>query len=116
MGETATAKPDAAGKSVVLQPGLPEEDAGIEREPCETQRGCADAAEATVAARVRRNLLPCYGKIASGEVWGRTADWKGIFARRSAAGGAGRADDLKSMKLLFDSCAKLGLVHENEMV
>jgi len=49
-------------------------------------------------------------------VWARTADWKGIFARRSAAGGAGRADALKAMKLLFESCAELGLVHENGTV
>jgi len=116
--ERGSSAPKAApaGDGAGLHGGVPEDDAGIEKEPGDTVRDGGDAAEATVALRVRRNLLPCVGEIAAGEVWARTADWKGMIAARCAGGRDGRAADLKGMSNLFDKCAKSGLVHENGFV
>jgi len=82
--EWSSSAPKAApaGDSACLHGGLPEEDAGIEKEPGDTVRDGGDAAEATVALRVRRNLLLCVGENAAGEVWARTCDWKEMFAAR----------------------------------
>lgn len=112
----STPKVAAASDGAGLQAGLPDEDAGIEMEQGDTERGSEDAAEATVAARVRRNLLPCVGEVAAGEVWARTADWKGMLAMRSDRVGAVRAADVKRMSTLFHECAKIGHVNEDGVV
>lgn len=96
--------------------GLPEDDAGIEMEPGDTVRERADAAEATVSSRVRRNLLPCLGEIAAGEVWARTADWKPMYAMRASRNGTGRANDLQGASRLFEMCIKGGLVNDARLV
>jgi len=74
--ERTASPPNSVPTGDVTDPpaSLPEDDAGIEMEPGDTVRERADAAEATVSSRVRRNLLPCLGEIAAGEVWARTAD------------------------------------------
>ena len=73
-------KPATAVEAPSVPLGPEDEDVGIESEPGDTYRASCEAAEATVAARVRRNLLPCLGEIKSGDVWARTADWRGLFA------------------------------------
>jgi len=80
-----------------LPDDLPEEDAGIEREPSDTARGSADAAEATVAARVRRNLLPCVGEISDGEVWARTVvpQSRGLPRKEGSNGRLSRSRDTR---------------------
>jgi len=108
----AASKPVRPPDPLVLQGGLPEEDEGIEKETCDTERSPADAAESAVAARVRRNLLPCTGEIEEGEVWARTADWKGMIGRCVRGG----AVQVKAMCDLFDKCAQGGLVHEADRV
>jgi len=95
---------------------LPEEDAGIETEPCDTARGSADAAEANVAARVRRNILPCVAEISAGEVWARTADWRGMSERRCATHDDERADQLQTMSNIMAAGIGNGLVHDRSFV
>ena len=67
-GKVGKAKPATAvdGAPVPNEPA--DEDVGIESEPGDTNRASSDAAEATVAARVRRHLLPCLGEIRSGDI------------------------------------------------
>jgi len=74
--------------------GIPDDDAGIDKEAPDKARGSADDSEAIVADRVRRNMLPCSGEISEAEVWARTADWRGILLRQAAADGNGRQHDL----------------------
>lgn len=114
--KVAKAKPAAAvdGRSVPLGPD--DEDAGIESEPGDTDRAPSDAAEATVAARVRRNLLPCLGEIKSGDVWARTADWRGLFAGRCSSAGGSRASDLQKISSIMDGCVGIGLMHARTFV
>jgi len=57
----AASQPARRPDPLVLQDGLPEDDDGIENETCHTDRSVADAADSALAARVRRNLLPCTG-------------------------------------------------------
>jgi len=120
LKEAVSAKPKIKAATtrdgIGLPPDLPEEDAGIETEPCDTDRGSADAAEATVAARVRRNLLPCVGEISAGEVWARTADWRGMFERRGATRDDDRADKLKIMSNIMAAGIDNGLLHDRNFV
>jgi len=97
--------------------GPADEDAGIELEPGDTERASSDAAEAAVSARVRRNLLPCLGEVKAGEVWARTAEWRGLFTRRcSNEGGDSRASDLAVISNIMDGCVGLGLIHPRTYV
>jgi len=79
--------------------------------PTETQRCSTDAVEAVVAARVQRNMLPCSGEIAAGDVWARTADWRGLFLGRFDGPDDGRLDDFKRMTAIMNRGVTLGVVH-----
>ena len=106
----------ASANQPLLPLGLADEDDGIETEPCDTERGSGDAAESTVSARVRRNLLPCKRKIADAEVWARTAEWRGIAALRRLRGGANKAGDIKKVEAVMKSAAQMGLMHGRGLV
>jgi len=111
-----TSTPGSVRDGQALPPGLPEEDAGIESEPCDTERSSSDAAESTVSARVRRNMLPCIGEVADGEVWGRTAEWRGINNRCRGRGGAWSAGDLPLLKAITTSASEMGLMRKRDLV
>jgi len=66
-------KPAPAVDASSVPRGPADEEFGIDSDPGDTGRACGDAADATVAARVSRNLLPFLGEVRSGEVWARTA-------------------------------------------
>eukprot|EP00168_Porphyra_purpurea_P009216 TRINITY_DN2224_c0_g1_i1.p1 TRINITY_DN2224_c0_g1~~TRINITY_DN2224_c0_g1_i1.p1 ORF type:complete len:251 (-),score=24.03 TRINITY_DN2224_c0_g1_i1:239-991(-) len=108
-------RPAAAVDMPTPLPGPDDEDVGIESEPGDTERDVGDPANATVAGRVRRNLLPCWGEIKAGEVWARTADWRGMFAGICTRGDR-QYDDLKVMSNLMDGCVRSGLVHPRTLV
>jgi len=90
---------------------VPDDDVGIESAPCDTARSSTDAAEAAVSARVRRNMLPCAGEIESGDVWARTADWRGLFLRRASGSAAGRENHLATLKGIMEVMGNAGQVH-----
>ena len=91
--------------------GVPDDDAGIESAPCDTARSSSDAVEAAVSARVRRNMLPCAGEIESGDVWARTADWRGLFLRRASGSAADRASHHATVKGIMEIMGDAGQVH-----
>ena len=91
--------------------GVPDDDVGIESAPCDTARSSTDAAEAAVSARVRRNMLPCAGEIESGDVWARTADWRGLFLRRASGSAADRASHHATVKGIMEIMGDAGQVH-----
>ena len=109
-------KPAAAVDCAPVPHEPADEDVGIESEPSDTDRASSDAAEAAVAARVRRNLLPCVGEIQSGVIWARTADLRGLFARRCSNAGVSRASDLEQISSIMDGCVGLGLIHPRTIV
>jgi len=109
-------KPAAVDDGPTVPRGPDDEDAGIESEPGDTERSTGDAAEATVAARVRRNLLPCVGEIKAGAVWARTADWRALFLGRCSSAGGSRASDLEVMSNLVERSVRLGMIHPRTFV
>jgi len=109
-------KPAAVVDGPTVPRGPDDEDAGIESEPGDTERSTGDAAEATVAARVRRNLLPCVGEIKAGAVWARTADWRALFSGRCSSAGGSRASDLEVMSNLVERSVRLGMIHPRTFV
>jgi len=104
-------KPPAPVDGSSVPRGPADEDFGIESEPGDTDRAGSDAAEATVAARVRRNLLPCLGEFKSGDMWARTADWRGIFAGRCSNVGGTRASDVDVISSSMHRFVELGLMY-----
>lgn len=116
--DVPTAKSKAAGKSVSrpLYLSHEEEDDGVEKQPLDTLRTDGDAPEARVSDRRLRNMLPCTGEIAMGEVWMRTADWRRILADMSSAKDPGKADDLKLLLTCYQSMLRRGLVRDTRDV
>lgn len=89
----------------------PDEDEGVEKMPSDAQRGKEDIAEGDVSRRLPRNMLPCVGETADGEVWARTADWlnlprpPGIVDQRTTS-------DLEMMRHLQEVSIRLGYVRD----
>jgi len=106
----ARKQPLAAPRAKVLN--NEEEDEGIEKEATDTLRVPQDAVPTRVAARVRRNLLPCAGEVTQGEVWTRTADWQNMYQERAAESDPRQATDLKRMAALVSICKLNGMIRD----
>lgn len=111
-------KTKAAGTSVsrALYLSHEEEDDGVEKQPLDTLRTDGDVPEARVCDRRVRNMLPCTGEIAMGEVWMRTADWRRIIVEMSTAVDPKKAEDLKVLLTCYQSMIRRGLVRDTRNV
>lgn len=116
--EVLTTKSKATGTSAwrLLYLSHEEEDDGVEKQPLDTLRTDGDAPEARVCDRRLRNMLPCTGEIAMGEVWMRTADWRRMLANISSARDSRKADNLKLLLTCYQSMLRRGLVRDTRDV
>ena len=89
-----------------------EEDEGLEKLASDTMRGPQDSATINLSARTTRNLLPCSGEIAQGEVWNRTADWRTAFKPRAAISAADQGQHMKTVALILSSSLGAGIIRD----
>jgi len=89
-----------------------EEDEGLEKQASDMVRAPHDSAPIDVAARTSRNLLPCAGELAQGELWNRTADWRTAFKPQVAGNAKERADHAKKEALILSSSLSTGMIKD----
>jgi len=89
-----------------------EEDEGLEKLASDTMRRPHDSAAADLSARTPRNLLPCAGELAQGEMWNRTADWRAVFKPQPAISAAGREERKRKVALILSSALIAGVIRD----
>jgi len=99
-----------SGDPLLALDGVPDDDAGILTDPAETARGSTDSTKAVVAARVRRNMLPCSPEIAAEAVAARPALWRGLFMKILAGPAEGRQGELKGLTVAMAEIEQPGLI------
>jgi len=87
-----------------------EEDQGLEKLASDTMRGPQDSSPVDLAARTSRNMLPCSGEVAQGELWTRTADWRALVQQQAAAGTAGQENALKLLPIAINASCRNGFI------
>lgn len=92
----------------------PDEDEGVEKMPSETVRSKGDKSEAEVSKRVPRNMLPFVGETADGDVWARTAEFRGMLRQSERSQDASKAADRRLMRELYDVSARLGHIRNTK--